>query len=178
MIANRTNTPRKKSTGMWMRIIHRYLGYFLAGIMLMYSVSGIVLIFRDTDFLKIEKVEESKIKSGLSSEEIGKTIRARNFKIEKEEGNLVYFNSGSYNRSTGELIQTKNELPFVLSKMTKLHKANTNSPLYFLNIFFGVSLLFFVISAFYMFIPKSDIFKKGLIFTAVGVVLTFILIFV
>jgi uncharacterized iron-regulated membrane protein len=37
-----------------MRIYHRYLGFFLAGIMAIYSVSGIIMIFRDTDFLKKE----------------------------------------------------------------------------------------------------------------------------
>jgi uncharacterized iron-regulated membrane protein len=37
-----------------MRIIHRYLGFFMAGIMVMYSVSGVVLVYRDTDFLKKE----------------------------------------------------------------------------------------------------------------------------
>ncbi|MGB5405007.1 hypothetical protein [Robiginitalea sp.] len=30
------------------RVIHRYLGYFLAGIMAMYALSGIVMIFRET----------------------------------------------------------------------------------------------------------------------------------
>ena len=30
-----------------MRIFHRYLGFFLAGIMAVYALSGIVLIFRD-----------------------------------------------------------------------------------------------------------------------------------
>jgi uncharacterized iron-regulated membrane protein len=32
------------------RIIHRYLGYFLAGIMTMYALSGSLLIFRRTNF--------------------------------------------------------------------------------------------------------------------------------
>lgn len=35
-----------------MRIYHRYLGYFLAGIMAVYAISGLTMIFRDTDFLK------------------------------------------------------------------------------------------------------------------------------
>ena len=35
-----------------MRIWHRYLGFFLAGIMAVYSTSGVLMIFRDTDFLK------------------------------------------------------------------------------------------------------------------------------
>ncbi|MFM8743655.1 MAG: hypothetical protein ACKODM_10070, partial [Cytophagales bacterium] len=63
-----------------------------------------------------------------------------------------------------------------LEKLTKMHKATTKSPLFFLNIFFGISLLFFVISAFWMFIPTSDIFKKGLYFTAAGIVLTIIML--
>ena len=33
-----------------MRILHRYLGFFLAGIMAVYALSCTVMIFRDTDF--------------------------------------------------------------------------------------------------------------------------------
>jgi hypothetical protein len=67
-------------------------------------------------------------------------------------------------------------LPAVLEKFTKMHKATTNSPLFFLNIFFGVSLLFFVLSAFWMFMPSSDIFKKGIYFTLAGIALTLIML--
>lgn len=35
-----------------MRVIHRYLGFFLAGIMAVCATSGIIMIFRTTDFLK------------------------------------------------------------------------------------------------------------------------------
>lgn len=35
-----------------MRIYHRYLGFFLAGIMAVYALSGVILIFRETPFLK------------------------------------------------------------------------------------------------------------------------------
>ena len=42
----------QKSTQFYMRIIHRYLGFFLAGIMTVYALSGVLLIFRSTDFLK------------------------------------------------------------------------------------------------------------------------------
>jgi uncharacterized iron-regulated membrane protein len=41
-----------------MRIYHRYLGFFLAGIMAVYAISGVVMIFRDTDFLKSERTVE------------------------------------------------------------------------------------------------------------------------
>jgi len=159
-----------------MRIYHRYLGYFLAGIMAVYAISGTVMIFRDTDFLKQEKQIETQLKPDLKSEELGRTLRLRDFKIEKEEGDFISFKQGTYNKSSGVAKYTSKELPFFMDKLTQLHKANTGSPLFFLNVFFGISLLFFVISAFWMFLPKTAIFKRGLYFTLAGIVLTIILI--
>ncbi len=46
--------------------------------------------------------------------------------------------------------------------MNKLHKASSGDPLYILNIFLGVALLFFVISSFWMYVPKTEIFKRGI----------------
>ena len=47
-----------------MRVYHRYLGFFLAGIMAVYAISGVVMIFRDTDFLKREKQIEKETGTG------------------------------------------------------------------------------------------------------------------
>ena len=160
------------------RIYHRYLGFFLAGIMAMYAISGIVLIFRDTDAFKVENVVEKKLPDGLSEEQIGKTLRIRNFKIQKTEGDKVYFEQGSLDRSSGIATYKVKELPLILESFTKLHKANTGRPLFFLNIIFGLALLFFVISAFWMFMPSTKIFRKGIIFTIGGIILTLILLFV
>ena len=161
-----------------MRIYHRYLGFFLAGIMAVYAISGVVLIFRDTEFLKAERQLEMELKPNLPDDEIGKALRIRDFKVERVEGQIVYFSQGTYDKVSGTASYKAKQLPFVLEKMTKLHKANTGQPLYFLNIFFGLSLLFFVLSAFWMFMPGSDVFKKGMYFVIGGVVLTLILIFV
>jgi hypothetical protein len=62
--------------------------------------------------------------------------------------------------------------------MEKLHKATTQSPLYFLNLFFGGSLLFFALSSFWMYAPKMPIFKKGLYFALAGAALTVLMLFV
>jgi len=161
-----------------MRVLHRYLGFFLAGIMAVYAISGIVLIFRDTDFLKSEVTEEVKTAAGLENDKIGKALELRRFEIEREEGNMVYFRNGDYNKANGVAHIRSMELPYVLDKMTHLHKASSEDPLYYLNIFFGVSLLFFVISAFWMYMPKTNIFKRGMLFTLGGIVLTLVLLFV
>jgi hypothetical protein len=161
-----------------MRIIHRYLGFFLTGIMAVYAISGVVLIFRKTDFLKHDKFYEKTIPTGTPLSELGTALNIKDFKISQTDGSLVYFKEGSYDQSTGAAKYTLKELPFFLDKMTKMHKATTGSPLFFLNIFFGIALLFFVISAFWMFLPSSPIFRKGLLFAAGGIILTLIMLFV
>lgn len=161
-----------------MRVLHRYLGFFLAGIMAVYAISGIVLIFRDTDFLKSEHTEEIRIEPNVKNENIGKALDLRRYNFEREEGEMVYFKNGDYNKKTGVAHITTKELPYILDKMTHLHKASTDDPLYWLNVFFGVSLLFFVLSAFWMYLPKTKVFKAGLLYSLAGLVLTLILLFV
>lgn len=161
-----------------MRIWHRYLGFFLAGIMAVYAISGVVLIFRDTDFLKQKKIIEKKLAASLPIDEVGKLIKLRDLKAKSENGDTIFFAQGFYNKVTGEAKYTVKSLPKVMERLTQLHKANTKHPLYYLNIFFGVSLLFFVLSSFWMFMPKTTIFKKGLYFTLAGIILTVILLFI
>ena len=169
----------KKDTHYYMRTYHRYLGFFLAGVMAVYALSGIVLIFRKTDTFKKEVAVKVVVAPQLDNEALGKALKIKELQFDKENGDMAYFqNGGSYNRTTGEATYTTKKLPFIMEKMTKLHKATTKSPIYWLNIFFGLSLLFFVISSFWMFLPHSSIFKKGLYFSLAGLVLTIIILFV
>ena len=161
-----------------MRIIHRYLGFFLAGIMAMYAISGIVLVYRSTDFLKISEHIEVNIGPNVSKEKLGEALKIRRLKVTQEQGDIYHFKNGTYNTVTGEASYTKKELPYLLDRMTHLHKATTNDPLYYLNIFFGFALLFFVISSFWMFMPKTTVFKKGMYFTLAGIVLTLLMLFI
>jgi hypothetical protein len=169
---------KKKNSSNLMRIIHRYLGFFLAGIMAVYAISGTLLIFRDTDFLKQEKDIVKTITPNLGGEDLGKELHIKKFKAEREEGDVIFFKDGSYNKKTGAAAYKTTSLPYIIEKMNHLHKAKTGETLFFLNVFFGLSLLFFVISSFWMFLPSTSIFKKGLYFTAAGVVLTLIMLLV
>ncbi len=164
----------RKNTSFYMRLVHRYLGFFLAGIMAMYALSGILLIFRNTDFLKSEVVIEKELKANLTIVELSGQLKIKGGV--KTDGDVVYFKQGNYNKATGAAKLTKKELPLLLDKMEHLHKATTDSPVYWLNIFFGVSLLFFVVSAFWMFMPTTTVFKKGLYFSLGGIILTIILL--
>lgn len=163
---------------MKMRILHRYLGFFLSGIMAIYAISGIVLIFRDSDTFKKTVVIEQTLAPDLTEQAVAKAINNKKLKFTKEEEGVFYFTEGTYNISSGAVSYSKKELPYILDKMTHFHKAKSGQPLFFLNIFFGLGLLFFVISAFWMFVPSSSIFRKGMLFVAAGAALALILLFV
>ena len=157
------------------RIYHRYLGFFLAGIMCIYAVSGIILIFRTTDFLKIERTLIKELPIDTPKEELGRMLSIHDFKITGETAHEIRFTQGVYNRITGIAKYQIKELPKFLRKMASFHKSTINSPLFFLNVFFGVSLLFFSISAFFMYVKTTRIFKKGIYIAITGIVLALIM---
>ena len=167
-----------KNTGFYFRLIHRYLGFYLVGIMAVYAISGIAMIFRNDDTFKILENTETTLAVNLDEKTLGEVLEIKGLSILKQEGSLLFFEDGTYNQATGETIYVKKELPFLLDKMARLHKATTNSPIYWLNIFFGVSLLFFVISSFWMFLPHTSVFRNGIYFTLAGIVMTLIILFV
>lgn len=169
----------KRELSMKMRVYHRYLGFFLTGIMFVYAVSGIMMIFRTTDTFKISKHHDEVIATGLSSPDaLGQALKIRGLKITGQEGDVISFPQGTYNAATGQAVYTVKQLPYLLDKMEHMHKATVDSPLFFLNIFFGLSLFFFVLSSFWMFLPGTNTFKKGIYFALGGVVLTLIMLFV
>ena len=84
-----TNVNRK------LRVYHRYLGYFLAGIMAVYAISGFTMIFRDTNFLKSDKQIERQLRPNIKTEDLGRELRMRDFKVQKEERDIIQFEQGT-----------------------------------------------------------------------------------
>ncbi|MEI8650231.1 hypothetical protein P4S73_23995 [Paraglaciecola sp. Hal342] len=144
------------------------VGVFLAGIMAVYATSGILLIFRSTDLLKYEYTTVHELAAELSPQALQKELHLKGYKFQQENETEIRFNYGVYQKATGQAEVTKQDYPLVLRKLVSLHKATTNSPLFVLNITFGVVLLFFVVSAFLMFMPKAKLFKNGLKIASAG----------
>lgn len=143
------------------RSVHRYLGFFLAGIMFMYSLTGITLIFRDSDTFKTEVRVEKQLEKNL--EKLPKLKGAKNI---------------NYNKTTGVVTYSQMKSPKILGLMEKIHKAKSSDPLYFFNIFFGLSLLFFVVSSYWMFLPQTAVFKKAIYFTLAGISLAAVMLLI
>lgn len=166
-----------KDTKTFMRITHRYLGYFAAGIMAVYAISGVMLVYRDTNFLKKENKYEVVLKPNLSDKELAKEIKMRNLEFKPGAGDIKVFEQGTYHVKTGKTKYKKMELPFVLEKFNQLHKSTSTHRYATLNTIFGVVLFFFVISSFWMFNYKSKAFRRGMIYTGVGFILAVIMVF-
>lgn len=160
------------------RVFHRYLGFFLAGIMMLYAISGITLIFRKTNTFKVEVKKEMQFEEAQLATDLGEALGIRRFEIIEETAEKVVFSDGTYDKATYLATWSEYKLPAWLDKITHLHKATNEDPLYYFNIFFGCALLFFAISAFFMFTPSSPLFKRGIWFAIGGLLLAIIMLYV
>jgi len=159
-----------------MRSLHRDIGYFVVGLTMIYVISGVVLVFRDTSFLKQKTEVTKEFKPGLNGEALGREMRKRGFKVEKAEGSILYFEGGNYNSETGTATYTEEKLPAIFEKLNKLHKSSAKSSTAWLNITYGVLLGYLAISAFFMFKPKTKLFRRGAIISALGFVFAVVMV--
>lgn len=158
------------------RSLHRDIGFFVIGITIIYCVSGILLVFRDSDFLKHEVNTERQIRPNLSESDLGMTLHQMNFKVLKTEGDIMYFQNGTYNKATGIAKYKEKVLPEYLGSTIKIHKVSSRSAMMCISVVYGALLLFLAISSFWMFKLKSKAFKKGMYITAIGVITAVILL--
>ena len=166
----------RKPINYYMRIIHRDLGFFVIRLTIIFSLSGIVLIYRDTDFLKKERIREKQLDPNLDAGNLGGILRMRNFEIIKTEGDIVYFNNGNYNRATGLATYSEKSLPSLLDKMNRLHKKASKDRTHILSTVFGISLFFLAVSSFWLYKPQTRIFRRGMVYAALGFIIAIILL--
>ncbi len=157
------------------RILHRYVGFFLVGIMSMYAISGIVLTYRNSDIFKVKKHIEVTLDQDLSGDELARALRIRHLNIDKEDDTTLYFREGSYNKQTGVASYDQSDYPVFISKLVKLHMTASGGAMSWLTTIFGIALLFLAVSSFWMFKPQTKIFKKGIIVAIAGIIFTIIL---
>ena len=93
------------------RQYHRWIGFFLAGIMAVYAISGVLLIFRTTDFLKYESTHERQLEVGLSGKGLGEQLRMKGFAVVEETADTIRFRQGEYNKQSGEVVYTQKDYP-------------------------------------------------------------------
>jgi hypothetical protein len=166
----------KKSIQHTMRVLHRYIGFFILGFAVIYALSGIALIYRDTDLLKKEQIVTSQLPPGTKVADLGPMLRMREVKILETKGDVVYFEGGSYNTSTGEAVRTVKDLVFPFNKFARLHKTSSQDVMHWFTLIFGISMGFLAISSFWMFKAQTQVFRKGMYTALAGIVLAIVLL--
>ncbi len=158
------------------RKYHRMIGFFLAGVMIIYASSGVLLIFRTTDFLKFEHITEQQLPQELSVIELGQQLRLKNFRVTEEHSDHILFVQGQYSKTDGIARITTKRYPAAVQKLVDLHKATPDSPLFFMNVLFGLGLLFLAVSSFVMFVRQAPAFKSGIKYAAAGIVVALVVV--
>jgi len=167
----------KKTINKIMRAWHRDIGFFIIGLVIIYSLSGIALIFRDTDFLKHEIKVEKILSPDLNIPELKSTLHMKDL-IVNSKGDTFYFDKGTYNKVTGEASYIIKENVFPFNKFINIHKVKTKDPIHWINTIFGLLLLFMVFSSFWMFKKGTAFFRRGLIIAGAGILFALILFFI
>jgi hypothetical protein len=165
--------PKKsKSINYYMRSLHRDIGYVAFGLVVVYVLSGIALIYRNTDFLKREVTIERQLKPNLEVGDLGRELRMREVKVTKTEGDVITFQNGTYNKVTGATVYTSKDIIFPFNKFINFHKAISSNATHWFNLVFGFVFLFLAVSSLWMFKPNTRTFRRGMILVVVGIALT------
>lgn len=172
------NNRRKNNTQRIMRALHRDVGFFIIGLIVIYSISGIVLTYRNTQLFKSEYRVEKNLEPGMETTELGEALHMRRFRVESESDNFVYFESGTYNKETGLASYSSYELPSILDRFIRLHKTESGSIRSYFTVALGISLGFMAISSLWLYKPGTNRSKRGFILTAVGVVVSVLLLWI
>lgn len=169
---------KRKSFSYYMRVLHRDIGFFLIGLTAIYCISGVILIYRDTNFLKNEKVIEKQLKPNLKESELSDALGLRKFKVIRNDGKTIIFNEGTYNTTAGVARYSLQEPPAWLKSFNKLHMTSSKGSAAAFATIFGVLLLFMAISSFWMFKPNTKHFRRGIYLAGAGLVFAIVLLLV
>lgn len=167
----------KRSLQQLMRSLHRDIGYLLIGLTLVYAISGVILIYRNAGFLRIQKSEEIQIEAGLSTSEIGEKLKLKRFSVQKEQGDTIFFRGGYYVKSSGQAQVTHISYPEYLLKPIRLHMMSGRSKVSEVGTVYGVLLTFLAVSGLFMYKFKSKKGRRGLLLTLGGIIFAIALLF-
>lgn len=167
-----------KPVNYYMRSLHRDIGFFVIGLTIIYCISGIMLIYRDTGFLKQVRLIERQLPLNTNEHKLGRILHIRDFKVLKQDNEIVYFQNGTYNKTTGIAKYSAETLPIILEKFNKLHKLPSKKITHLFSLIYCILLLFLAVSSLFIYKPKTRLFHRGINITIAGFICAIILLFI
>lgn len=160
-----------------MRALHRDIGFLMIGLTVIYCLSGVILVYRNTDVFTVDKEYNESIQKNLDASELSKALGLRRLRVEKEVGDSIWFNYGVYDKHSGVAQYTIETYPDFIWTINGFHKSRSGDGVHWFAVVYGVLLLFLALSSFWMYKPKSKSFKRGIVISAIGIVLAAIALF-
>ncbi len=154
-----------------MRALHRDIAFITIGFTIVYALSGMLLVYRNTDFLKKENQYENTLAAGIAKEKLGGELKIRNLQVEKDIEGVYYFKNGTYNSLTGEARYTKMEYPAFVGKIVNLHKLSGTSKMHWMSTLYGGLLFFLAFSSLFMYRKGTKLRRRSLITISLSVVI-------
>ena len=156
----------KKKLRKWLRYIHRDLGYFFVGIILIYGVSGVLLNHKMTAYSTTH--HQIVINQGLDKDELASywkknhaDLSLKNIIVRSNDYQLfVDGGVGSYQPSSGQLTYETYQRNAIIDFVHRLHY-NTVKGWKYMADFFAVSLIFFAVSGLFLSKGKKSIKGRG-----------------
>ena len=161
----------KKPINQIMRSLHRDIAYITIGFTIVYALSGMLLVYRNTDFLKYEKQFDQTLTTGITAENLARELKIRNLKVEKEADGILYFKDGTYNSLTGKAEYSRKVYPKFIDKMVSLHKVNGNNKMHWLSTAYGGLLFFLAFSSLFMYKKGTRLRRRSIITISFSVVI-------
>ncbi len=166
----------------WLRNIHRDLGYFFVGIVLIYGISGILLNHKITAYSTDKR--QVYISSNLNKDELASYWKKQNPDLQlknimsQKGGMQLYLQGGigHYISSSGQLNYETYDRSLLIDFVHRLHY-NTIKGWKYMADFFAISLVFFAISGLFLSRGKHSFSKRGKWFTLIGLIITCVFFF-
>ncbi len=153
-----------------MRALHRDI--FLIGLTFIIAISGILLIYRDSGLLMFEQQIVRQLPKQLNEADLGRELHLRRFRVIENNEARIVFDSGVYEKQTGQAIYNAKDYPAIIRGFIALHKANGGSFIHLIVLIYGILLLFLAVSSFWMYKPGTRRFRRVVSVAGIGAVIS------
>lgn len=173
----------------WFRVIHRDVGYFLFGMTIIYSISGIALNHINDFDPSYDKVQEELTmdisKYDLSNKEdllsildvFGEKKNYKNHTKKKNGATKIFLNKGSLVLDdSGEIYYEKWRRRPILHASNYLHY-NPGKWWVWFSDFFAGGLILIAITGIFIVKGKNGITRRGLVYTVLGIIIPLLFLF-
>ena len=196
---------KEKKLSQKLRSWHRDLGYLVIGITIIYSITGIILSFRDLHLFEKEYViktqiedlgenhlvtfiyafDKNGVKSSLPEHVIKKSkidkiklLEDNDFIIKYEVSRSKDMKSITYDKDTKEAVYSISAYPGFIKPFIDAHKSMSTDKWAWLALSYSLILLFLAISAIFMLKGKYGFKQRGIYLTGLGILIVAVFLYI